>query len=148
MTERARRRVRQGCASATMHTRQPSEVGADPTEGSKSFAERVEDLKSDDVRITFRPSVQRHFGRLYDLLENSHDFDSETLAHIEDLSCPGQHSLPIAFAMVTQVVKDVAAYAPGHTPRLMAILDELNTDLSGFGAEREPIEIKRVSRTR
>jgi hypothetical protein len=137
-----------------MHTRQPTEVGAGPTEGGKSFADRVENLKSDDVMIEFRPSVQKHFGRLYDLLESRDDFDSETgetLAHIENLRHPGLHLLPIAFTMVAHVVKDVTAYAQGHTaytPRLMAILDELKSDLSGFGAEREPIQIKRISRNR
>jgi hypothetical protein len=147
------KRVRQGCAGATMHTRQPTEVAAGPTEGGKSFADRVENLKSDDVMIAFGPSVQKHFGRLYDLLADRDDFDSEgdTLAHIEDLSGPGQHYLPIAFTMVAEVMKDVTAYAQTHTaytPRLTTILNELKSDLSGFGAEREPIQIKRISRNR
>jgi len=129
----------------------PSVVGAAPTGGGKSFTDRVENLNSDDVRIAFCDSVQKDFGRLHDLLKYSEDFDGETLAHLEDLSRPGtQYSLPIAFAVVTQVVRDATDYAPSSsTPRLLLeTLDHLQSSLSGFGKEREPIQIKRTSQTR
>jgi hypothetical protein len=115
----------------------------------RQHADAVRKSEPAEITISFDKSVTKDFARLYHGLEHSTSIDCETLAHVESLSKEGtKFLLPIAFAAITQVVRDTTAFAIKTTNQgLFEILDDLNSNLSGFGESPSPIKLHGAPRS-
>lgn len=109
----------------------------------KRHADRLKTPTPGETKISFDKSVSRDCADLYNTLEDYRNFDFDTLAHMKSLAKEGQtFELPIAFAMLTKIFQVVSAHATRtNNKELLADLDKLYSDLSGFGASREPIKL-------
>jgi len=113
----------------------------------KTYTETVRKLKGDKLQIRFSATVCQDFQRLHEALKDSDNFDSDTLLHLKDFSNPKlKREIPVAFAAVGEIFKQVTLFAAKTgKPELTNALDQLQSDLSGYGNERTPISIVSVS---
>lgn len=113
----------------------------------KPYSETVRKLKNDKLQIRFSDSVCQDFAQLHEMLKDHDGFDWDTLRHLEDFSNPKfKRDIPVAFAAVVEVFKQVTAFAAEtKNPALIEALDQLQSDLSGFGRERTPVTVVSVS---
>jgi hypothetical protein len=117
----------------------------------KRHAEVVTMSKRGEAEIGFGDAVLKDFERLHEMLKDSNpEFDWEMLRHLEDFSKKhGRRTAPIAFAAITQVFQEVTKYAvENNKPYLLGVLEDLSLELGGQHADRTPIKISFVTKTR